>query len=260
MRAEHEGVKTRRGVPERVPESDLVSEWELPETWGAYSAAGLLRVGAFVDLKDGNHGANHPKESEFTGTGLPFITAAQVNNFRIDYDGAYKISGKPLERIRVGFAKAGDVIYTHKGSVGRTAVADRECVLTPQTTYYRVSEEVFVPGFLMLYLASQPFSEQVDVVKEQTTRDFVPISEQYLLFHRVPPRTEQQKIVRRVEALFALADQIEARYAKAKAHVDKLTQSILAKAFRGELVPQDPNDEPATELLKRITGLSRKHN
>ena len=68
----------------------------------------------------------------------------------------------------------------------------------------------------------------------------------------LPPLTEQQEIVRRVEALFALADQIEARYAKAKAHVEKLTQSILAKAFRGELVPQDPNDEPASVLLERI--------
>ncbi len=68
----------------------------------------------------------------------------------------------------------------------------------------------------------------------------------------LPPLSEQQEIVRRVESLFALADQIEARHKKAQAYVDKLTQSILAKAFRGELVPQDPNDEPASELLKRI--------
>jgi type I restriction enzyme S subunit len=68
----------------------------------------------------------------------------------------------------------------------------------------------------------------------------------------MPPLQEQHEIVRRVEALFKIADDIEKRYQKAKAHVDKLTQSILAKAFRGELVPQDPNDEPASELLKRI--------
>jgi len=55
-----------------------------------------------------------------------------------------------------------------------------------------------------------------------------------------------------VEGLFALVDQIQARYAKAHAYVEKLTQSILAKAFRGELVPQDPNDEPASALLERI--------
>ena len=55
-----------------------------------------------------------------------------------------------------------------------------------------------------------------------------------------------------MEELFVLADRIAARYQKAKTQVDKLTQSILAKAFRGELVPQDPNDVPASDLLKRI--------
>ena len=63
-----------------------------------------------------------------------------------------------------------------------------------------------------------------------------------------------------MEELFALADQIEARYQKAKAQVDKLTQSILAKAFRGELVPQDPNDEPASELLNRIKVQKGENN
>lgn len=68
----------------------------------------------------------------------------------------------------------------------------------------------------------------------------------------LPPLEEQQEIVRRVEKLFKKADVIEQRYQKAKEYVDKLTQSILAKAFRGELVPQDPKDEPASVLLERI--------
>lgn len=68
----------------------------------------------------------------------------------------------------------------------------------------------------------------------------------------VPPISEQTEIVRRVEQLFAFADQLEAKVASAKTRVDHLTQSILAKAFRGELVPQDPNDEPASVLLERI--------
>jgi type I restriction enzyme S subunit len=67
-----------------------------------------------------------------------------------------------------------------------------------------------------------------------------------------PPIAEQQEIVRRVESLFALADQIEVRFQKAQAQVEKMTPAILAKAFRGELVPQDPTDEPAEKLLERI--------
>jgi type I restriction enzyme S subunit len=68
----------------------------------------------------------------------------------------------------------------------------------------------------------------------------------------LPPLKEQKEIVRQVDNLFALADKLETHYQKAKAKVDKLSQSVLAKAFRGELVPQDPNDEPAEKLLERI--------
>lgn len=68
----------------------------------------------------------------------------------------------------------------------------------------------------------------------------------------LPGLNEQIEIVKRVMSLLDLADQIEERVKGAQSRVDKLTQSILAKAFRGELVPQDPNDEPASELLERI--------
>jgi hypothetical protein len=68
----------------------------------------------------------------------------------------------------------------------------------------------------------------------------------------IPPLEEQQEIVRRVETLFAYADRLEAQYQKARTHIDLLTPALLDKAFRGELVPQDPNDEPASVLLERI--------
>lgn len=68
----------------------------------------------------------------------------------------------------------------------------------------------------------------------------------------VPSVQEQAEIVRRVEALFAFADRLEARLQTAKTATERLTPALLAKAFRGELVPQDPNDEPASELLRRL--------
>jgi type I restriction enzyme S subunit len=74
----------------------------------------------------------------------------------------------------------------------------------------------------------------------------------------IPSLEEQKEIVSRVEKLLSTADEIEARYKKAKEYVDKLSQSILAKAFRGELVPQDPNDEPAEKLLERIKAEKEK--
>jgi len=68
----------------------------------------------------------------------------------------------------------------------------------------------------------------------------------------IPPAAEMREIVIRVESLFSLADQLEARLTAARRIVERLTPALLAKAFRGELVPQDPGDEPASALLKRI--------
>jgi type I restriction enzyme S subunit len=68
----------------------------------------------------------------------------------------------------------------------------------------------------------------------------------------LPPLAEQTEIVRRVEALFALADRIEAHCTAARTQAQRLTPLVLAKAFRGELVPQDPSDEPASALLARV--------
>ena len=70
----------------------------------------------------------------------------------------------------------------------------------------------------------------------------------------IPPLAEQDEIIRRVEALFKLADRIEAHHAAALAQAQRLTPLTLAKAFRGELVPQDPNGEPASALLDRIAA------
>lgn len=64
----------------------------------------------------------------------------------------------------------------------------------------------------------------------------------------------QQEMVRRVTSLFALADQLEVRLSAAQRQVDALTPSLLARAFSGQLVPQNPTDEPAHKLLKRING------
>ena len=69
---------------------------------------------------------------------------------------------------------------------------------------------------------------------------------------RWPTYDEQLEIVERAQELFTLADQVESKLTVASTIVDRLTPALLAKAFRGELVPQDPNDEPASELLTKL--------
>lgn len=70
----------------------------------------------------------------------------------------------------------------------------------------------------------------------------------------IPPLKEQEEIVARIEGLFSLSDRIEIDVKKTKEKTDSIDRVILARAFRGELVPQDSNDELASVLLKRIEG------
>lgn len=67
-----------------------------------------------------------------------------------------------------------------------------------------------------------------------------------------PPIDEQRSAIKQLHAAFARAERLEAEAARARVLLDRLEAAILAKAFRGELVPQDPNDEPASALLDRI--------
>lgn len=73
-----------------------------------------------------------------------------------------------------------------------------------------------------------------------------------MLLIPIPPFDEQIKIVEEIELSFSLADEVEKVLSESMMQSDRLRQSILKKAFAGELVPQDPEDEPAAALLERI--------
>jgi type I restriction enzyme S subunit len=108
--------------------------------------------------------------------------------------------------------------------------------------------------WLLFWLRSQNGRKQIEQLASGNQLSMRNLSQANLkaIAVRLPPSDERAEIVRRVEALLGYADQLEAHYTAARAKVERLTPALLAKAFRGELVPQDPNDEPAAVLLERI--------
>lgn len=113
-----------------------------------------------------------------------------------------------------------------------------------------VDERLMLKGFLKLVLQANYF--QMRVLAEGGNQPNLNLSKVKTFPLPEPTHEEQTEIVRRAETLFAFADRLEARLAQAQTAATRLTPALLAKAFRGELVPQDPNDEPAAELLRRL--------
>jgi type I restriction enzyme S subunit len=148
----------------------------------------------------------------------------------------------------------GDVLYSREGGIlGIACILDttEDVCLGQRMMMFRTSKCI-VNSFFSYYLNSPIVLQHVENLIGGSAAPHINIRDIKKLPFPLPPLEEQQEIVRQVDKLFALADKLEAHYQKAKTHVGKLSQSVLAKAFRGELVPQDPSDEPAEKLLARI--------
>lgn len=156
--------------------------------------------------------------------------------------------------------KPGDLLLIRSNGsvdlVGKTSVVDKASAGLLFAGYLmrlRIQEDIALPSYIQFALSSPEQRQLVESIARSTSGvNNINTEEVRSLPCHLPPIDEQSEIVRRVEKLFAFADRLEERLTQAQAAVQKLTPALLAKAFRGELVPQDPNDEPASELLKRL--------
>jgi type I restriction enzyme S subunit len=204
-------------------------------------------------------GLTKNKQRESISQQLPYLRVANVYENELRLQDILKIGVFDKELERVVLRKDDLLIVEGNGSidqVGRVALWDDSispCVHQNHLIKVRVNSEILLPKYLLYYLMSPKGKEEI-VGKATSGAGLYTLSISKISSIKVAIFTvEQQKeIVRRVESLFTLADTVEKQYLETKKRLDRLTQSLLAKAFRGELVPQDPNDEPAAELLKRI--------
>lgn len=119
----------------------------------------------------------------------------------------------------------------------------------------RVDRTMAIPAFIQLCLSAPLQREYIERTAKSTSGvNNINAEELRSLPLLLPPLSEQIEIVRRAKALLALADRIEARANAARTPAQRLSPLVLAKAFRGELVQQDPQDEPASALLERIAS------
>lgn len=229
---------------------------DLPETWSLLTIADLYHNKTLIDFADGNHGAMYPRKEDFGDKGALFLTATQIGEtWEVDIAACPRLRSDKAEKLVKGWSRKNDVLLTHNATVGRVGLlefGEEDVLLGTSVTFYRFNENYISPNYGRILFSSPFFQDQLKMEMAQTTRNQVPITKQVSFNFICPPIEEQAEIVRRVEKLFAYAAKLEARYQSASEQVGRLTPSLLAKAFRGELVGQDPNDESASALVGKI--------
>jgi type I restriction enzyme S subunit len=191
---------------------------------------------------------------KFTESGDLCIDTTCIEPFKILYTSARKITKESfIERTSRMSPEKGDILFSREGTIGTAVLYNGEfpICLGQRMMMFRFANYVS-SKYAELYMGSFYFKQLYSPFISGTSAQHVNIGDIRPLEFLLPPTEEQKEIVKRVEQLFTFADKLEARYNKAKVMLDKLPQSILAKAFRGELVTQDPNDEPASVLLEKI--------
>ena len=165
--------------------------------WKVYSVQELIDLDMLEEPMDGNHGGIHPKSSDYVSSGVPFIMANNLSNGKVDYDNCAFISEQQATTLRKGFAHPGDVLLTHKATIGRTAIVGDEydtIILTPQVTYYRVKHGIS-NRYLKYYFDSSKFQQTLsNWAGSGSTRAYLGITAQRKLPIVLPPMETQEKI------------------------------------------------------------------
>jgi len=217
----------------------------------------------------------HNKTAPYVEAGIPLVRTPNIRNGKFVWsdlkfvdESTYEFWSKRCK------PEAGDLVFTREAPMGEVAVipSNIKICLGQRTMLFRPVEPFCSAKYLTLCLMDPVFRENSEKNSVGTGVKHYRVGDVSDLFIPVPSVAEQTEIVRRVEQLFAYADQIEQRVKDAQARVNHLTQSILAKAFRGELTAdwraQNPElisgENSAAALLERIkaerevTGKKRK--
>lgn len=232
---------------------------EIPESWFWTSFEDISSIKQHAMSSEPFGSALGTKD--YRDMGVPIIRGQNIQNGKfINSNFVYVSEEKALELSRSN-AYPGDIVIVAVGSSGQAALVPEDlprAVLSQNCNKFTVDQQFINPHFIILLLQHEIAKSQMQDKTTDTVRQFLSLTNLKTTLLPIPPLAEQHEIVERVNGLFSFSLIMKNRHGDIVGDLSNLGQSILAKAFRGELVDQDPNDEPASVLLDRIRAEREK--
>jgi len=249
-----ERKKKGGGKFKEFPPLDTAALPELPERWV------WTKLGVCSDLITKGESPNWQGFS-YVDEGVPFIRSENVLWRSINFTDIAKIPEEFHKKLRRSQIRANDVLINLVGaSIGRCCLVPiniKEANINQAVALIRVKESLR-STYLMNLLLSPNMQRVIHGSKVETARPNISLEDLNQLVIPLSPPKEQEKIVEEIENRLSVADELEKVFEQSLKKSDRLRQSILKTAFEGKLVPQDPTDEPAEKLLRRIKAEKAK--
>jgi len=198
-------------------------------------------------VTDGDHQA--PPKSDI---GIPFLVISDVAKGKLNFLNTRFVPQEYYEKISFDRKpEKGDLLFTVTGSYGIVVPVNIDCKFCFQR-HIGLIKTLNTSEYLLHLLKSSYIKGQCDEFATGTAQKTVGLETLRSFLLPIPPFAEQQRIVIEIEKWFSLIELIEGGKDDLQTTIKQAKSKILDLAIHGKLVPQDPNDEPAIELLKRI--------
>ena len=196
------------------------------------------------------------KKSEHKASGIPVLGIETIGRGVFLSGNKIFVTPEKAEYLESFVLRENDVIISRSGTVGELCLVPHYmdgALLSTNLMRVTLDESQIVPKyFVYLFLSKGVVIDQVKELCKGSTRDFLNQTILKQIVFPLPSLEEQTAIVAAIESCLSVCDELGAIVDESLAKSEALRQSILKKAFAGQLVPQDPNDEPADVLLERI--------
>lgn len=244
-----EGFETRKAaILHKAFTGELTAKWRKQHgvSMDSWEEKALQEVCS--SIYDGDH--MPPPKSE---TGIPFLVISNVNTGYLSFENTRFVPEEYYNSLNmVRKPCKGDVLYTLVGSYGISVIVDTDRNFCFQRHMALLKPKNIDTRYLWYTLQTQQTYEKATKIATGTAQLTVPIKGLRQMEIYVPTLQEQTEIVRIIDGLLAKEQQAKELAENVLDKIELIKKSILARAFRGELGTNNPADEPAVELLKRV--------